>query len=82
MNFINLKKIDGVRAKLSIRKNAPSLKIENELEFITMLQNTGRDDLLKYSMPEVRKTEVKNLIKNGEVFDGALLESSESLIIK
>ncbi len=82
MNFINLKKIDGVRAKLSIRKNAPSLKIENELEFITMLQNTGRDDLLKYSMPEVRKTEVKNLIKNGEVFDGASIESSESLIIK
>lgn len=52
-----------------------------KLFLINMLQDRGRDDLLKYELPEIRKSEIKKLIKAGEDFPGAVLESSKSLII-
>ena len=81
MQKTGVEKIDMPRAKISIRNNAPAVKIENEVEFIQMLQENGRDDLLKYSLPEIRKSEIKKLIKSGEKFDGARLESGQSVII-
>lgn len=75
------KKIDMPRAKITIKNNAASLKIDNEVEFINMLQDNGRDDLLKYSLPEIKKSEIKKLIKSGEQFDGARLESGLSVVI-
>ena len=81
MEQIGKKKIDMPRAKITIRNNAAGLKIDNEIEFINMLQDSGRDDLLKYSLPEIRKAEVKKLIKSGQSFDGARLEAGQSVII-
>lgn len=81
MEQINVKKIETPRAKITIRTNAPSLKIADEVAFVNLLQDLDRDDLLKYSLPEIRKTEIKKLVKAGEHFDGATLESSQSLII-
>lgn len=81
MDTTNTTKIDRPRAKITIRTNAPSLKIENELDFIHHLQDCGRDDLLKYSLPEIRKNDVKKLIKSGVEIKGAYLESSRSVII-
>ena len=81
MKAIGISKIDMPRARITIRNNAPGLKIENEVEFINMLQGNGRDDLLKYSLPEIRKSEIKKLIKAGEHFDGARLEAGQSVII-
>lgn len=81
MQKTGVKKIDMPRAKISIHNNAPRLKIENEVEFINMLQDNGRDDLLKYSLPEIRKSDIKKLIKAGGHFEGARLESGQSIII-
>ena len=81
MQKTGVEKIDMPRAKISIRNNAPAVKIENEVEFIQMLQENDRDDLLKYSLPEIRKSEIKKLINAGEKFDGARLESGQSVII-
>lgn len=81
MEQMNLKKIDTPRARITIRNNAPSLKIADEISFVAMLQENGRDDLLKYELPDIRKAEIKKLIKSGESFEGATLESSQSLII-
>lgn len=81
MMQMGVKKIETPRARITIRNNAPSLKIADEIVFIDMLQKNNRDDLLKYSLPEIRKTEIKKLIKSGELFPGAVLESSQSLII-
>jgi hypothetical protein len=81
MEQIGLKKIETPRARITIRNNAPSLKITDEVGFINMLQTNGRDDLLKYELPEIRKAEIKKLIKAGEIFPGAVLESSQSVII-
>lgn len=82
MTSAGIKKVDGINATVSVRKNAPALKIDDEVAFVAMLQSLGRDDLLKYSEPELRKSDIKSQIKNGATFDGAWLESSESLIIK
>lgn len=81
MEAVGITKIDMPKAKITIRKSTPSIKFDNEISFITMLQNKGRDDLLKYSMPEIKKSEIKKLIKSGEKFDGARLESGRSVII-
>lgn len=81
MEAVGITKIDMPKAKITIRKSTPSIKFDNEISFITMLQNKGRDDLLKYSMPEIRKSEIKKLIRSGEKFDGARLESGRSVII-
>lgn len=81
MEQMRLKKVDGVRARITIRNNPPSLKIANELVLIRQLQAENRDDLLKYSLPEIRKTDLKKLVKNGKQFDGVTLESSKSILI-
>lgn len=81
MEAVGITKIDMPKAKITIRKNTPGIKFDNEISFINMLQDNGRDDLLKYSMPEIRKSEIKKLIRSGEKFDGARLESGRSVII-
>lgn len=81
MTMMNLKKVETPKAKITIRNNPASLVITDEVEFINMLQENGRDDLLKYSAPTINKTAVKNLIKGGEQFDGAVLEASQLLVI-
>lgn len=81
MLMMNLKKVETPWARITLKNNAPSLVITDEGKFIDMLQENGRDDLLKYTAPAINKTEVKKLIKNGEQFEGACLEASQSLII-
>ena len=75
-------KIDTPQAVMSIRNNALSVRIDNEKEFIEWAQRNAHEDLLKYAQPEIRKTEVKNLINSGEEIPGAQLVRTQSLIVK
>ena len=59
-----------------------SVKIDNEKAFVEWAQKNDHDNLLKYSQPEIRKTEVKNLINSGETVPGASLIRTQSLIVK
>lgn len=81
MSMMNLKKLETAKAKITLKNNAPSLIINDEGKFIDMLQENGRDDLLRYTAPAIDRTAVKKLIKDGEQFEGACLEASQSLII-
>lgn len=81
MEAVGITKIDMPKAKITIRKSTPSIKFDNEEDFIEMLENSGRNNLLKYSSPEIRKSEIKKLIRSGEKFDGARLEPSRSVVI-
>lgn len=74
-------KLDMPRAQLSIRNNAESLVIDDEISLISWLQENN-EDMLKYSMPEIKKTEVKKLVKAGVQFPYMHTERSKSLIIK
>lgn len=79
---INLLKIDKPRAKLSVRNNAESLVVDDEKAFIEWAERSGKNFLLKYSEPEIRKTDTKKLVQNGADIPNVHLERSKSLIIK
>ena len=75
MEHLGVRKIETVTGSFSIRKNAPSLIIENEAlipkEFITIIQTE-----------KVEKNEIKKALKDGKEINGVRLENSESLIVK
>lgn len=74
-------KVDGVQARITLRSNAPSVKVTDELSLIQELERTGHADALKYHLPEIRKNQLKGYLKAGEVFQYASLEPSKSIII-
>lgn len=81
MQELGRKRIDMPKAVISTRNNAPSLVVDDELSFIEWAQNNN-DDLLKYSLPEIRKSDVKKLYNAGEKIPFVHTESNTSLIIK
>lgn len=82
MTAAKLKKIDMPRAAISIRNNAEAVEITDESGFIAWAQANNRDDLLKYSAPEIRKTFVKQDLKAEKDIPYAKLTRSQSVIIK
>ena len=81
MHAVGRLKIDMPRARLSIRKNAESLVVENDAAFIEWAQ-THNDSLLKYATPEIRKSDAKKLVQAGERLPFVHLTRTESLTIK
>ena len=67
MNAIGLKKIDMPRARLTIRKNAESLVVDDELSFIKWAQENAQE-LLKANLPDIRKTDTKKTDPVGQIF--------------
>lgn len=82
MEMIHRKKIDGVKTCLSIRKNPDSVSIQDEPQLLEYLERIGRDDLIKYGAPAIKKTDIKREIQSGKSFPYCTLVASTSLIIK
>lgn len=81
MHTVGRLKIDMPRAKLSVRKNAESLVVDDDLLFIEWAQ-AHNESLLKYSLPEIRKTDAKKLLQAGQALPFVHLTRTESLTIK
>ena len=81
MQEIGKSKIDTQKALISIRNNAPSLVVDDDLSFIRWAEQNN-DGLLKYSMPEIRKSDVKKAVKAGDEIPFVHMEKSTSVIIK
>ena len=81
MHAVGRLKIDMPRARLNIRKNAESLVVDDDSRFIEWAQ-THNDSLLKYSLPEIRKADAKELVQAGERLPFVHLTRTESLTIK
>lgn len=81
MKGIGKNKIDTQKALISIRNNAPALVVDDELSFIRWAEQNN-DGLLKYSMPEIRKSDVKKAVKAGDEIPFVHMEKSTSVIIK
>lgn len=81
MQVTGRKKIDTPRAVISLRNNAPSLVVDNELDFISWAEKNN-DTLLKYARPEIRKADIKKLIKSGKKIPFVHTETNVSLTIK
>lgn len=82
MENADVKKVDKPLAKLTIRQNAESVEVADEKNFVEWAQSHDRDDLLRYSMPDINKTAVKDAIRSGADIPGAQLVRTKSLIIK
>ena len=82
MESADVKKIDQPLAKLTIRQNAESVEVADEKGFIEWAMINDRDDLLRYSLPDINRTAVKDAIRSGAEIPGAQLVRTKSLIIK
>lgn len=82
MQALGRQKIDMPRAVMSLKKNAPSLVVDDEISFVEWAEEHNLDHLLKYSMPEVKKNDVKVLCKKGEEIPFVHMETKQSLSIK
>lgn len=82
MQALGRQKIDMPRAVMSLKKNAPSLVIDDEISFVEWAEEHNLDHLLKYNMPEVKKNDVKALCMKGEEIPFVHMEAKQSLSIK
>lgn len=81
MQLVHLNKIDSPKAKISIRNNAESVIVDDEQSFVKWAQENN-DELLRYKMPEIKKTDVKKLLQSGTKLPCVRLVRTQSLIIK
>lgn len=82
MKAIGRKKIDMPKAVISIRNNAPSLVVDDELELINWAEEHDMDNFLNYQLPKIKKSEVKKACKDDMNIPYVHMESKESLTIK
>ncbi|WP_347962790.1 siphovirus Gp157 family protein [Lactococcus formosensis] len=76
MYAVGLRKIQSAVFNIRIQKNAKSLKIENEEQF---MKNEFYDNYFIPQPPKLDKKQMLEDLKNGVVIEGAELQQSESL---
>ncbi len=81
MRAIGVKTIDMPRARMTLKLNPESVVIDNEGALIHWAMEHD-DSLLKYSEPEIKKNDVKSLLRMGQQIPYAHLERKESVTIK
>ena len=81
MQAIGVKKISMPRARITLRLNAESVVAENEKALIDWAMRHD-ETILKYQEPELKKTDIKELLRMGEKIPFARLERKESVTIK
>ena len=81
MQAIGVKKISMPRARITLRLNAESVVVENEKALIDWAIRHD-ETILKYQEPELKKTDIKELLRMGEKIPFARLERKESVMLK
>lgn len=76
MYAVGLRKIQSAPFNIRIQKNAKSLKIENEEQF---MKNEFYDNYFIPQPPKLDKKQMLEDLKNGAVIEGVELQQSESL---
>ncbi len=76
----NLNKVETARNKISFRKSEV-VEIADESAFLNWA-STHRDDFLKYSLPTINKTLVKEALKADEEIVGATLVTKNNLQLR
>lgn len=78
---LNGEKFETSKVSCSYRKSS-YLYIENEQKLIEWLQNNNRSDLLSFSAPELKKTDIKKCLNNDTQIAGAQICEKKNLQIK
>lgn len=76
MYAVGIRKIPSVPFNIRIQKNAQSLKIENEEQF---MKNEFYDNYFIPQPPKLDKKQMLEDLKNGAVIEGVELQQTESL---
>lgn len=74
-------KFQTPRCTVSYRKSS-SVQVDDPDALIRWLESNGYDDCVKYKQPEVSKTDVGKLIKNGVPVPFAAIQERNSLGVK
>lgn len=82
MQAIGREKIDKPQAVIRVKKNPESTVIDNEKSFIEWAEANGYNDLLKYKDPDIKKKEVKDLLKRNVELPFVHLERKTKIDIK
>lgn len=69
------------RVSISFR-SSEKVEIQDEAEFIKTMMDSGNDAFLKYKIPEVNKTAVKEALKGGATIEGACISKNLNIQIK
>lgn len=69
------------RVAITWRK-VSSVSVPDPAAFVRWAQENGRDDLLRYSDPEISKVELRAALASGEAIEGAELVHGQSMQIK
>ena len=81
MTEMNLNKVSGIKATVSVRNNAESVAVDDEDAFRSWALDNGRRDLLRFKDPDINKTAIKGALKVGEDIP-ARLERTRTVVIK
>lgn len=73
-------KVETARNKVSFRKSE-SVTVANEDDFIRWAKEHATD-FLTYKEPTINKTAIKAALKDGEIIDGATIETKQNIQIK
>lgn len=74
-------KFSTPKCAVSFRKST-SVQVDDSEKLVRWLEQNGLDDCVKYSAPEVSKTEVGKLLKSGMPVPFAHLENKQSVGVK
>lgn len=74
-------KFSTPRCVVSFR-NSTSVQVDNAGEAIKWLEQNGFDDCIKYSDPEIRLTEIRELLKDGTPIPGVHLSQKTNVGVK
>jgi hypothetical protein len=69
------------KCAVSFRKTS-SLEVVDDLKLIEWAEQSGHDDCLKYTEPEIKKKAVTDLIKSGVEVPFAQIVNGQSLVVK
>ena len=78
---LNGQKFETARVRLSFRAST-AVEISDELALLTWLEKNYQDHCIKYKMPEINKSEVGKLLKEGVKMPGAVLAERNNLQMK
>lgn len=74
-------KFETPRVKMSFRSST-SVEIGDELRLLEWLEKNHHDDCVRYKLPEIKKSEVGKLLKDGKEVPGACLVTKSNLQLK
>ena len=74
-------KFETAKVRLSFRSST-RVEIDDEISLLDWLERNGKESCIKYKMPEISRSEVGKLIKEGLEVPGAILAEYSNIQVK